>query len=92
MDENRLPITDTLAVERTRLANERTLLAYVRTFIILLSSGLAIVQLNFLHRINYLGIALLTIAPLVLTVGLVSFFHMRKKLKAFAGGISSNRP
>lgn len=41
---NELPLSDRLAVTRTRLANERTLLAYARTAIMLVSSGAAVLK------------------------------------------------
>ena len=67
-------------MERTHLANHRTLLAFVRTFIIFLSSGLAILELNFLDDVDYIGIALVCIAPLILIVGLVSYFTTRTRI------------
>lgn len=43
-DEAGLPLTDRLAVERTRLANERTALAYVRTAFGLVAGALTILH------------------------------------------------
>jgi len=40
-----LPLTDRLAVERTRLANERTLLAYVRTALMIAATGVTLLKL-----------------------------------------------
>jgi putative membrane protein len=80
---SKLTLTDYLAVERTRLANERTSLAYFRTFIVILSSGLAILRLEALEAIRDLGIFFLIVAPVVLIVGLVRFIYVRKKLKNF---------
>ncbi len=51
--------TDLLAMERTRLANERTFLAYFRTFIVFLSSGIAIIKINALKEIEFIGYFLL---------------------------------
>lgn len=80
MNNDNLTTTDYLAIERTNLANERTLLAYSRTFIILVSSGFAIIKLDFLKEINLLGIVLLSISPLVLALGIIRFFRMRKRI------------
>ncbi|RPH32027.1 MAG: DUF202 domain-containing protein [Bacteroidales bacterium] len=80
MNNDNLTTTDYLAIERTNLANERTLLAYSRTVIILVSSGFAIIKLDFLKEINLLGIVLLSISPLVLTIGIIRFFRMRRRI------------
>lgn len=80
MDNDKLTTSDYLAIERTNLANERTLLAYLRTFIILISSGFAIIKLDFLREINILGIILLSIAPLVFLIGVFRFYIMKKRI------------
>lgn len=76
-----LGLTDILALDRTRLANERTFLAYFRTFIVFLSSGLAIVKLQVLEDIRWLGYLLTIIGPLMLIVGTVRFFYVKRHLK-----------
>lgn len=83
MSTDKLSTTDYLAIERTNLANERTLLAYFRTFIILVSSGIAIIKLDFLEEINMLGIVLLSIAPVVLLFGVFRFFSMKKRIEKY---------
>ena len=80
MNNDKLTTTDYLAIERTNLANERTLLAYVRTFIILISSGFAIIKIDFLKEINALGIILLLIAPIALFFGVVRFYKMKRRI------------
>jgi len=81
MGDDKLSVTDYLAIDRTNLANERTLLAYFRTFIILISSGFAIIKLDFLEEIGMLGVALLVLSPLVLALGLFRYYRMREKIK-----------
>ena len=76
-----LGLTDILALDRTRLANERTFLAYFRTFIVFLSSGLAIVKLQVLEDIRWIGYLLTIIGPLMLIVGTVRFFYVKRHLK-----------
>ncbi len=83
MEENKISLTDLLAIERTNMANERTLLAYFRTFIILVSSGIAIVKIDFLNQISLLGIILISLSPLVLTFGVFRYFSLNKKIKSF---------
>jgi putative membrane protein len=75
--------TDLLAIERTKLANERTFLAYFRTFIVLLSSAIAILKLEVLQEIRFLGYGLLVVSPILLLVGIFRYLHMKKHLKGF---------
>jgi putative membrane protein len=81
MKSTNLNLTDYLALERTRLANERTFLAYFRTFIVFLSSGLAILKLNVLSDIKIIGYYLLVVAPILLLIGVLRFFYVRKQLR-----------
>lgn len=64
-----LPRSDLLAVERTRLAVERTFLAYFRTAGVFLSSGVAILAMEFFVEIRELAWGLIGMSPLVLGVG-----------------------
>ncbi|MHC1702712.1 MAG: DUF202 domain-containing protein [Tenuifilaceae bacterium] len=81
MSNDNLSTSDYLAIERTNLANERTLLAYIRTFIILISSGFAIIKIDFLKEINMLGIILLIVSPFVLIFGIYRFYSMSNRIK-----------
>lgn len=83
MDNSGISKTDLLAIERTKLANERTFLAYFRTFIVLLSSAIAIIKLEVLEEIRFLGFGLFVISPMVLLVGVLRFFYVKKHLKGF---------
>ena len=71
---------DLLALERSQLANERTFLAYFRTFIVLISSGIAILKLDALKDILFLGYALILIAPFLLFIGIYRFKNTRIRL------------
>ena len=75
--------TDALAIERTRLANERTFLAYFRTFIVFLSSGFAILKMEVLQEIRDIGYFLTILAPLLLVVGVVRFFYVKRQVRKF---------
>nr|WP_235996465.1 DUF202 domain-containing protein [Robertkochia sediminum] len=79
--KRKLPATDILALDRTRLANERTFLAYFRTFIVLLSSGLAVIKLDVLSDIKWIGWALVVIGPAMLLIGIIRFFYVKRHLK-----------
>lgn len=75
--------SEKLASLRTELANERTFLAYFRSFIVTLSSGLAILKLDVLSKLHTLGIILTIIAPIMLLLGLVRFFYTKRKMKKY---------
>jgi putative membrane protein len=83
MEKLKLSRTDVLAIERTRLANERTFLAYFRTFIVFLSSGFAILKVSALKEIEAVGYFLLGIAPVLLIIGLVRFFYVKRQVRKF---------
>lgn len=79
--KQKLPATDILALDRTRLANERTFLAYFRTFIVLVSSGLAALQLDALSEIKWIGWVLVVVGPIMLAIGIIRFFYVKRHLK-----------
>ncbi len=76
-------LNNSLAIERTKLANERTLLAYFRTFIILVSSGLAILKLEILHQLDFLGIALIILAPIIMAIALYRYSLVLRRIRKF---------
>lgn len=74
---------DKLSLDRTKLANERTFLAYFRTFIVFLSSGIAIFKVKALAEISGLGIFLSALAPLILIIGIVRYYRVKKRIKKY---------
>ena len=83
MEKITLKRNDALAIERTRLANERTFLAYFRTFIVFLSSGFAILKLNALQEIMDIGYFLLILSPILLMIGIIRFFYVKRQLRKY---------
>ncbi|WP_242015652.1 DUF202 domain-containing protein [Robertkochia marina] len=79
--KSHLSLTDILALDRTRLANERTFLAYFRSFVVFLSSGLAIVKLDILKDILWIGYLLIVIGPVLLFIGAIRFYYVRRHIK-----------
>lgn len=77
-----LPLSDRLALQRTRMANERTLFTYVRTSLALMGFGLALLQFH-PGRGGRLGYTALTIAVVVLAIGLLRFRTHRRRLLAY---------
>ena len=81
-----LPLSDRLALQRTRLANERTLFTYVRTSLALVGFGLALLQLH-PERGGRLGYTALAVAAVVLALGGWRFrVHRRQLLASEAAG------
>jgi putative membrane protein len=78
-----LKTTDKLAIERTRLANERTFLAYFRSTIVFLSSGFAIVKLEMLQEIEWVGFALIAIGPILFFIGFIRFIYVKRSIRKF---------
>jgi len=58
-DKLNLEIRDSLAMQRTRMANERTLLAYMRTATAMILAGLTFIKL--FDDLFYIGVGLISI-------------------------------
>ncbi len=69
-----------LALERTKLANERTLLSYIRSSLYLLLGGLALLQLEDLSRIHWLGYVALFVCIVFLGIGIVRYIVLYRRL------------
>lgn len=72
---------DLLALERSKLANERTFLAYFRTSIVFVSSGFAMMKLDFLLELNGLAYFLITLSPIILVIGIDRYFYTKKRFE-----------
>lgn len=83
MQNKQLSRTDWLAIERTRLANERTFLAYFRTFIVFLGTAIAIFQVEMFENLKTFGIILAIASPIVLIIGLIRLFTVKKRIKSY---------
>jgi len=81
MDPNEIKKSDLLALARTNLANERTILAYFRTFIVILSSGFAILKIEILQNLITLGYFFIITSFIVILIGVVRFIHVKRKVK-----------
>lgn len=72
---------DILAIDRTKLANRRTLLAYIRTSFYFIGLGLTVVGIESFEQLKFLAIPLFVISPIVILIGLISYFREKKKIK-----------
>ncbi|HLW33942.1 MAG TPA: DUF202 domain-containing protein [Aequorivita sp.] len=84
-----------LALERTKLANERTLLSYIRSSLYLLLGGIALLQLEGLSNIHWLGYVALIVCVIFLGIGIVRYVVLYRRLYKwnrilFAESISEN--
>lgn len=78
-----LSTSDKLAIERTKLAIERTFLAYFRSAIVFSSSGFAIIQLEVLQKVTWIGYALIIIGPILLFVGLFRLVQAKRRIREY---------
>jgi len=82
-EQPNLTTRDWLAIERTKLANERTFLAYFRTFLVILGTGLTILKIELFEDLKTFGIVLIAIAPIILIIGLIRLYAVKRKIKKF---------
>lgn len=85
MDKSEMILRDHLAMDRTKLANYRTMLAFVRTSLYLVVSGLAVMNVDVLEGISFLGWVLIGSSLLTLSAGFWNYFHFRAKMKRLYG-------
>lgn len=78
-----LSLGDKLAIERTKLAVERTFLAYFRSAIFFFATGLGIIKIHFLKQLDFLGILLIVLSPLLLFVGVFSLIKANRNIKNY---------
>lgn len=81
MRNEKLTLSDKLAIERTHLANERTFLAFFRSSVFFLGTGLSIININFFEDIPYLGWGFVILSPFMFLFGLYRVFYVRKFIK-----------
>jgi putative membrane protein len=80
---NEISRTDFLAMERTKLANERTFLAYFRSFVVMTSSGFAVLKLEMLQQLLTLGYFFIVAGIMMLVIGVVRFYYVKRKLAKY---------
>lgn len=74
-------LRDSLALDRTELANERTLLAYLRTAFGFWVTGAVLIRFQPSDTPPALGIAMIAGGVVFLTIGLVRFRRINRKLQ-----------
>ncbi|MFK8101559.1 MAG: DUF202 domain-containing protein [Saprospiraceae bacterium] len=84
-------IKDILAVDRTKLANQRTLLAYIRTSFYFIGLGLTILGIESFEKLKFLAVPLFIISPIIILVGIISYYQERKKIRRMEINLESNK-
>ncbi len=69
-----------MAFERTALSNSQTLLAYIRTAIAAFAAGIGMFEFVSHPAIIKIGIVFMAVAPVLLVIGFVHYFLVRKKM------------
>lgn len=82
-----ISLRDFLALERTTLANERTLFSYIRTSLYLILGGIALIQLEEVKQLHWLGYVALGISAFLIVYGLIRFVALKQKLRRFYNAI-----
>ena len=80
-NKEQIILRDHLAMERTKLANERTLLSYIRTSLYLVLGGIAFLGMKNLEELRNLGYFSLVLSVILLIIGLVRFYQLKRHLK-----------
>ncbi len=76
----KLALNEKLTIEMTYLSNERSLLAYMRTFMVFLSSGVAILEIEVLKGYTIMAYIFLAVSPIILLIGIFRFFRVKKTI------------
>jgi len=79
-------LRDYLALDRTKLANQRTLLSFIRTSLYLVVSGIAVMEVQMLENLKFMGFILVGISLTILGLGIANYLIYRKKInKSYTG-------
>jgi putative membrane protein len=76
-----LILRDTLAIDRTRLANQRTLLSFIRTGLYLIVTALGIYQFSHTSRFYWTVWILAVLGGMTIVIGITNYLLMRKKVQ-----------
>jgi putative membrane protein len=79
-DSEELSLTDSLAVDRTILANERTLLAYLRSGVAMILTGVTFIAVFPSGYVAWLGMGCIPVGVVVVVVGVLRWVGMRQSI------------
>ncbi|MCB0600178.1 MAG: DUF202 domain-containing protein [Saprospiraceae bacterium] len=76
-----LILRDTLAIDRTRLANQRTLLSFIRTGLYLIVTALGIYQFSKTSKFLWTVWILAALGAVTVVIGIINYLYMHKKVE-----------
>lgn len=79
-EKQELILRDSLALDRTRLANQRTLLSFFRTGLTLVVTALAIFELKEKDWYLFLGKVALVVGVIIIIIGFINFFIIKRRI------------
>jgi len=85
-EKAQLILRDTLALDRTKLANQRTLLSYIRTGIYFIMTAIGLSYLGKNTGFGWAEWALTGVGIVAVVIGFVSYFVIRKKINSAYDG------
>lgn len=80
MEKDLLTLRDTLAIDRTRLANQRTLLAFLRTGLYMVIAALAVFQIKEEIDMPEAVWVLVGVGITIIIIGIINYLLMRRKI------------
>lgn len=79
-EKEELILRDSLALDRTRLANQRTLLSFFRTGLTLVVTALAIFELKEKDWYLFWGKVALVVGIIIIIIGFINFFIIKRRI------------
>ena len=74
-------LRDTLAIDRTRLANQRTFLAFLRTSVYFSAMALTVIGVDKFEQLQDLSIPLFVVSGILLFIGVFSYLREKRKIR-----------
>ncbi len=82
-NNEKIILRDFLSLERTRLANERTFLSYLRTSLYLIVGGFALLRIEGLENVKWLGYISFLLSCCSIIVGTYKYLDLKKHLHKY---------
>ncbi|MEM6263367.1 MAG: DUF202 domain-containing protein [Bacteroidota bacterium] len=80
MAKSDMLLRDHLAVDRTRLANQRTLLSFLRTGLYLFVTALAVMKVDFLASLAWIGWLCIFLGVVVMGIGMYNYRKVQLRI------------
>lgn len=90
--KEKIILRDYLALERTTMSNERTLFSYIRTSLYLIVGAVALVKVEDLENLRWVGYISFALSAYIIIYGLFKYFNMRAKLRTYYQEMNTEEP